>query len=167
MKRVFLAAWCGLLAGGFIAVAAPQIENGEIVLAAPLVFETGRAELSPASDAALGELAEFLNAKTALTLVRVEGHVAAGGDEARNQALSEQRALAVCRRLAARGVDCRRLLAVGFGGTKPVADATTPEGRAKNTRITIKPAALRGNPIGGLPADGGGRPAGTVCEPAP
>jgi chemotaxis protein MotB len=35
------------------------------------------------------------------------------------------------------GVDPRRLGAVGYGEFRPVADNTTPEGRARNRRIAI------------------------------
>jgi hypothetical protein len=48
--------------------------------------------------------------------------------------------------------------------TKPVADASTPEGRAANVRIDAINAALRGRLIGGMPADGGGQLAGDPCR---
>jgi len=73
--------------------------------------------------------------------------------------LTEKRATAVGRWLVAHGIDCKRLLAVGFGSNKPIADNATPDGRAQNRRITISNAALRGRLIGGMPADGGGQPA--------
>jgi hypothetical protein len=55
-------------------------------------------------------------------------------------------------------------IAVGFGSTKPVADDSNAEGKAKNQRIVVAPAALRGILIGGMPADGNGKPAGNVCK---
>ena len=54
------------------------------------------------------------------------------------------------------GIDCKRLMPVGFGATKPVAKNDTPEGKASNIRITLVNAALNGKLIGGLPANGGG-----------
>ncbi|MBK8266520.1 MAG: OmpA family protein [Nannocystis sp.] len=57
--------------------------------------------------------------RESVSLVRIEGH-------ASDQALSEARALAVTRWLVVRGVACERLVPVGFGPTKPVADASTP-----------------------------------------
>ena len=70
----------------------------------------------------------------------------------------------MARKLVSLGVDCKRLVPVGFGGTKPVAENTTPDGKAQNRRITFVAAALRGVLIGGMPADGGGKVAGDPCE---
>ena len=62
------------------------------------------------------------------------------------------------------GVDCKRLVAVGFGNTKPVADNSTPDGKARNSRVSFFNAALRDRLIGGMPADGGGKVAGDACN---
>jgi OOP family OmpA-OmpF porin len=79
------------------------------------------------------------------------------------QKLSEKRAAAVCQRLVQMGIDCQRLLPVGFGSTKPVADNNSPEGKSKNGRIAFVNTALRGKNIGGMPVDGGGVIAGNAC----
>jgi OOP family OmpA-OmpF porin len=92
--------------------------------------------------------------------VRIEGHVADGDSK---QILSEQRALAIANWLIKNGVDCKRLLAVGFGDTKPIAANDSPE-KATNTRIVFAMAALRGRAIGGMSLDGGGKTAGEVCQ---
>jgi len=125
-----------------------RLEGDRLVLPGPIVF-AGEA-LDPASDPALEHARGYLAAKTSVTLLRVEGH-------ASDQPQSERRALAVARWLIARGVDCKRLIAVGFGPTKPIADTSTPEGRAQNTRVSLHNAQLRGKAIGGAPADGGGQ----------
>ena len=57
-----------------------------------------------------------------------------------------------------------RLLAVGFGPTKPIADSSTPEGRGQNNRVELHNAQLRGRAIGGMPTDGGGQVAGDLCQ---
>lgn len=102
------------------------------------------------SDAALDAAAKGI--RDAITTLRVENH----GDA---QALTEARALAVAKALAKRGIDCHRLIAVGFGTTKPVS-----QDAAKNRRTELIPAALRGHLIGGMPADGGGKVAGDPCK---
>ena len=94
--------------------------------------------------------------KSAITLLRVEGHVV--GKDA--QARSELRAMAVAKALVKAGVDCHRLLAVGFGASKPAF-----EDAAQNTRMVFANAQLRGHAIGGAPVDGGGKVAGDVCAP--
>lgn len=140
-----------------------KVEDGRLVPRGELAFETGTATLTPASARAIQHAARYLEAKPYVSTMRVEGHVAAAGDPVKGQALSEQRALTVARALVSAGVDCKRLLPVGFGDTKPRAENSTVEGRAQNTRIELVNAALRGKAIGGMPTDGGGRVAGDPC----
>lgn len=139
------------------------IENNELKLADPVLFFNGGDRLKPESEKALGFVKDYLDAKTYITLLRVEGHTDADGDSAVNQKLSERRALAVARQLVAKGVDCKRLLPVGFGGGKPLAPNDTAENKAKNRRLVFVNATLRGRPIGGMPTDGGGKAAGDPC----
>lgn len=141
--------------------AAPRIENNAIVLDRAFTFAAGSANLTPESDAAATQLAEFLREKSLLTRIRIEGHVA-DGESGDAQKLSRARARTVAAKLVALGVECARLLPVGFGKTKPVA---SPASAAANTRIEVKVAALRGRAIGGLPEDGGGQSAGDPCAP--
>lgn len=142
-----------------------KLDGHQLVLPAPIAFKTGTAELDEtASRESLVLIKEYLAAKTYISRLRVEGHTDNAGEPAANQKLSEQRALAVCQWLKAQGVDCKRLLPVGFGDTKPVAANSSPEGQAQNRRITVVNAELRGRAIGGLPVDGGGKLAGEVCE---
>jgi outer membrane protein OmpA-like peptidoglycan-associated protein len=95
-------------------------------------------------------------------MMRVEGHGDQAGEDA--MVLTGDRALAVARWLVAHGVDCDRLLAAAFGDSKPVADASTAEGRARNRRIEVVNASLRGIAIGRMPVDGGAPAAAPVCD---
>lgn len=140
------------------------LRGGELVLPDPILFLTGKPELSPASDKPLDAVAAFLSAKPEITMLRIEGHTDSRGSADANLALSGKRALAVAKALVARGVDCRRLLPVTFGETKPIADNTTAEGRAQNRRMTLVIAALKGKPVGGMPLDGGGKMSGDPCR---
>lgn len=130
--------------------------EGNTLITPQVVFETGKATLAPESEAALNFVKEYLVAKTYVTMLRIEVHTDSQGDDAANQKLSEARAAAVVDALTQRGVSCSRLIAVGFGETKPVAPNTTAEGRAKNRRTVFVNAGLRGRAIGGMPIDGGG-----------
>ena len=146
------------------------IEGNEVKIDKPIRFKIASATLLPESDEALMIIKNYLDAKTYITLLRVEGHTdrltddAGTRKESSYQYLSEQRAKAICKRLVELGVDCKRLIAVGFGSQKPIADNSTPEGRTANRRISFINAALRGHLMGGMPADGGGVVAGDVCE---
>lgn len=146
------------------AAGAFEIKDNALVLPAPIAFETAGDGLRPESDVSLQHVASYLKEKSYISLLRIEGHTDSQGDPSKNQTLSEKRALAVGRWLVAHGVECQRLLAVGFGGSKPIAANSTPEGRAQNRRIHFVNAALRGRPIGGMPVDGGGRVAGDLCK---
>lgn len=140
-----------------------ELEGHTLELPAPIVFSTGKATLTAESTAALEHVKRYLEAKAFVTTLRVEVHTDSAGDAKANQLLSEARAAEVVSALVKLGVDCRRLVAVGFGSTKPVAAADTAEGRAKNRRTVFVNAALRGRAIGGMPLDGGGVVASTNC----
>jgi len=142
----------------------PKIENNQLVLDNPVSFKTGSNELTDEGKAALKQVKDFLVAKDYITLLRVEGHSDNSGDEADNQKRTEQRAIAVCRWLIANDIDCKRLIAVGFGSNKPVESNDTPEGKAMNRRMVFALAALKGKMIGGMSADGGGVVAGDPCK---
>ena len=134
-----------------------KLDGNRLELPGPITFQANSDTLDPGSDPALEHIRLYMDEKAAISTLRIEGH-------ADDQALSERRALAVGRWLIAHGIECRRLLAVGFGANKPLADASTPEGRAQNTRIELHNAALLDRPIGGMPPDGGGRIAGELCQ---
>jgi OmpA-OmpF porin, OOP family len=144
-----------------------KVEGGQLKLPGPVVFETNSDKLKPESDPVLEIVHEYLKAKPDITLLRIEGHTDMDGQDAANQTLSEKRALSVGRWLVAKGTDCKRLLPVGFGESKPVAgtkDKQTEEEKAQNRRTAFVNAALKGKPIGGLPTDGGGKVAGDPCK---
>ena len=99
-------------------------------------FDTGKALILPDSENVLGEVAKLLQQNPDLKL-RVEGHTDNQGAAAANQALSEKRAQAVVAWLVMHGVSATRLTAKGLGQTTPVADNSTPDGRAKNRRVEL------------------------------
>jgi OOP family OmpA-OmpF porin len=141
-----------------------EVDGNQLKVPHPIAFETGKATLTADSAAAIEYVAGYLADKTYVSTLRVEVHADSMGAATFNQALTEKRALAVARALAGKGVDCKRLVAVGFGSSKPVADNATAEGRAANRRTVFANAALRGKAIGGAPIDGGGKVAGDPCS---
>jgi OOP family OmpA-OmpF porin len=157
MTRVLLLSF---IAACFISGASAQgyvTASGEVKPVGSITFATGTATIDPSSEEGLLGIKKFLDEKSYVTLLRVEGHVFGA---AKPQALSEARANAICAWLVAKGVDCKRLLPVGFGDTKPISS----DEPASNTRITFVNAALRGHAIGGMPVDGGGNVAGDPCK---
>ena len=99
-------------------------------------FDTAKATIQGDSEAVLQQIVQMLQENPALKL-RVEGHTDNQGAAAANQTLSDKRAQAVVAWLTAHGVPASRLIAKGYGASKPVADNTTEDGRAKNRRVEL------------------------------
>ncbi len=97
-------------------------------------FKTGSADLTEASFKQLDQLAQILKERSDL-VIEIRGHTDNVGDAMSNQKLSEKRAIAVMDYLINKGVSPDRLKAIGLGERYPIADNSTPEGRAKNRRI--------------------------------
>ena len=71
------------------------------------------------------------------TVIEVAGHTDNPGAAAYNQQLSERRAQAVAQYLGGQGVNQQRIITVGAGMTRPIADNSTEAGRAQNRRVEI------------------------------
>lgn len=140
-----------------------ELAGNELKVPGPVVFETGSAKLKDQSYDVISFVQGYLEEKSYVSLLRVEVHTDSQGSDAANQKMSQARAAAVVEALVKRGIACERLIAVGFGESKPIAPNDSAEGRAQNRRTVFVNAALKGKPIGGLPVDGGGQVAGDSC----
>jgi len=78
------------------------------------------------------------------TTVDVYGHADAVGGDAYNQDLSERRAMNVASVLMQGGVIRERLIAQGFGESRPIADNASDSGRARNRRVEVYISAFQG-----------------------
>jgi outer membrane protein OmpA-like peptidoglycan-associated protein len=78
------------------------------------------------------------------TTVDVYGHADSVGSDAYNQELSERRAMNVGSVLISGGVIRQRLIAQGYGETRPVASNATDDGRARNRRVEVDISAFTG-----------------------
>jgi outer membrane protein OmpA-like peptidoglycan-associated protein len=126
---------------------AAETERGPAAVLADVAFETGAALVGVAARTAVAAVAEVLRAHPDRR-VYVHGHTDAVGAELANQRLSELRAEAVRSLLVQEGIESERLVAVGYGQARPVADNATATGRALNRRVEIvigesRHAALR------------------------
>jgi len=72
-------------------------------------------------------------------VVEIQGHTDNVGSEAYNRKLSENRAKAVRNYLIKKGLSDQRLIAVGFGKSRPKTTNRTEEGRALNRRVELLP----------------------------
>lgn len=109
-----------------------------------ILFNSGEAVLKGAGEAMLQKIAGILAQHPTLK-IHVIGHTdnvpiraSARSRFTSNWELSTARALAAVRFLTeTAGVDPHRVGAVGYGEFRPLADNSTPEGRAQNRRIAI------------------------------
>ena len=67
----------------------------------------------------------------------IEGHTASVGKVAGEKELSIRRAQKITEELSKRGLTSEQFIFTGYGGTRPLADNKTAEGRAKNRRVEI------------------------------
>jgi OOP family OmpA-OmpF porin len=137
--------------------AKPVVKKDRLEIPGQIVFESGKAVLKPESEAGINQLKQYLDETPRVTKLRIEGHTDNVGSPEANETLSGQRALAIKAALIAKGIAKERLLAVGFGQSKPIADNATDEGKAKNRRTEFRIAELGGKKYLGLDPAGGGK----------
>lgn len=111
----------------------------EVAIRSDVLFASGSAELSTPARQAVDQLASVL--RELPNELRIEGHTdnrpIASALFPSNWELSGARAASVIRLLEGRGVDPRRMAAIGFGEKRPVADNETLSGRAANRRVML------------------------------
>ncbi len=111
-----------------------SIHTEEVLLISDKInFTSGSAQILPTSFPELDKIALILNNKN--VKIRIEGHTDNSGGAVINQPLSEQRSGAIREYLIQKGIKPEKLIAVGFGDSKPVADNITENGRAMNRRV--------------------------------
>jgi len=132
---------CPDVAGTVASKGCPEIKKEvvqKIALAAKGInFENGKAVITASSFKSLDDLATLLNSYPGAS-VEIQGHTDNNGAADANKTLSQDRANAVKRYLAAGGVAEARMTAVGYGQEMPIADNATPAGKAKNRRVDFK-----------------------------
>ena len=102
-----------------------------------ILFAPASARLTEESRQNVEQLAQSLK-RCPDAKVYVSGHTDSDGPADANMALSVARAEAVVNTLIDAGVDFRRLYAIGYGETMPIASNDTREGKAQNRRIIFE-----------------------------
>jgi OmpA-OmpF porin, OOP family len=115
---------------------AAALGKGERVVLRGILFDTGKDTILLESVPLLDEIHKLLENDATLGLV-IEGHTDSSGGKDANLALSKQRAASVKAWLVGKGIAAKRLDEKGLGGSVPVADNATPEGRAQNRRVEL------------------------------
>lgn len=114
-----------------------QVTDNEVVILDKVYFETGKAEIKSESFALLDEVARTIQ-RAQIQRLEVAGHTDDVGDDAANLTLSQSRADAVRTYLVQAGVPAARLVAKGYGESRPLVQGTDATARAKNRRVEFK-----------------------------
>ena len=154
-KNALIAAGVGALAGGAIGNYMDRQEaslrhdlagtgvsvtrmGDNITLNMPgnITFKSDSSELDPSFYKVLNSV-DLVLKKYNKTVVEVAGHTDSTGAADYNQKLSERRAEAVAQYLESQGLATNRVVTIGAGETRPVADNATPQGRQMNRRVEL------------------------------
>jgi outer membrane protein OmpA-like peptidoglycan-associated protein len=111
-----------------------KAEVGKPIVLEGIVFQTGSAVITSASESILTLALNTLQQHPDM-MVEIRGHTDDTGSRGLNNRLSQRRADAVKQWLVNRGIDSRRIVAVGYGQDYPIDTNLTKEGRQRNRRI--------------------------------
>lgn len=126
-----------------------KVEAGSSVVLKNVFFETGLSSLTKASTVELEKVYDILTKNPGMH-IEISGHTDNSGDEEVNLRLSQARAQAVVDYLVNntksyyvaphyfKGIDKKRLSALGYGSSKPIADNNTTDGMQLNRRVEMK-----------------------------
>ena len=118
-------------------IALKNIDIGSKIALRNVFFETGKSEVKIDSYPELDRLIQLMLDVPTLK-IELSGHTDNVGNDEYNLNLSQRRADAVRAYLTSRGVDKSRVLAVGYGESKPVDSNDTKDGRANNRRTEFE-----------------------------
>jgi outer membrane protein OmpA-like peptidoglycan-associated protein len=111
--------------------------NNIILRMVGLTFNSGDAQLGPNSFDLLAKVEKAIDVFPRSELI-IEGHTDSFGGDESNQKLSQQRAESVQQYMInAMRIPTYRLIATGYGETRPIASNETESGRQHNRRIDI------------------------------
>ncbi|MDQ7838164.1 MAG: OmpA family protein [Thermodesulfobacteriota bacterium] len=103
-----------------------------------ILFDTDKFDIHTGYYADLDDVAQVMKKNPGLK-IDIEGFTDSTASDEYNLSLSEKRAQAVGHYLEQKGIEASRISLKGFGKSNPVSSNDTPEGRAKNRRVQIKP----------------------------
>jgi outer membrane protein OmpA-like peptidoglycan-associated protein/tetratricopeptide (TPR) repeat protein len=114
-----------------------KIKIGESIVLRNIFYDYNKASIREESKAELDRLEKVLVENPTIK-VEISGHTDNIGGDDYNLNLSEERAQSVVNHLKSKGIEPSRMIAKGYGESKPLATNETPEGRQENRRTEFK-----------------------------
>ena len=100
-------------------------------------FKTDSAEILPGSYGLLDRAVKVLSDYPDV-MIEISGHTDSRGSADYNRDLSTRRAESVRQYFLSRGIDAKRIVAIGYGMDRPIATNKTESGRSSNRRIEFR-----------------------------
>ncbi|SIS58849.1 Outer membrane protein OmpA [Filimonas lacunae] len=110
-----------------VAKPTPVIDSTEGGVLTSVLYAYDKSELLDGSEASLNKLVALLQANPNM-IIEIGGHTDGKGADAYNQRLSLARAQSCVNYIIGKGISADRIIAKGYGATKPVAPNTNPDG---------------------------------------
>lgn len=118
-------------------VALKKIEVGSVIVLRNIFFDFDKATIRPESANELDRLIKLLHDNPTLK-IELGSHTDSKGSDEYNMKLSDNRSKSVVDYLITKGIPAGRLVAKGYGETKPIDTNDTDAGRQNNRRTEFK-----------------------------
>ncbi|WCN11500.1 OmpA family protein [Marinomonas mediterranea] len=116
----------------------PTVNKRLLSVELNILFDSGKYVVKPRFYGEVKKLADFMKSNAGSSVV-IEGHTDDVGAADYNEALSQNRADAIADVLInSFKIDRKRVEAIGYGESKPIADNETIDGRATNRRVVAE-----------------------------
>lgn len=115
----------------------PQLRENQVIRLNKLIFEQGKAFITPASYTELNRLFNIMEEHPQME-IQLEGHTDYRGSKKLNLQLSQDRVDAVKVYLVGKGINTRRIKTKAFGGTQPLVKEQSIEASELNRRVEVR-----------------------------
>ena len=118
-----------------------NIAIGSKIALRNIFFDIGKSTLRPESNSELDRLLKLMKEVPTLK-IEISGHTDNTGSATLNETLSQSRAEAVVAYLTSKGIAANRMVAKGYGASKPIASNNSEDGKQQNRRTEFE---IKGN----------------------
>jgi outer membrane protein OmpA-like peptidoglycan-associated protein len=115
----------------------PELKENQVIRLNKLIFEQGKASITPTSFQELNRLVTIMDENPAMQ-IQLEGHTDYRGSKKLNMELSKQRVTAVKSYLIGKGIPTKRIRTKAYGGSKPLVREQSIEASEINRRVEVR-----------------------------